>query len=300
VRALRRMDDFRGVITDLGGPTANMYAMRCEAEKFESACRRLSCVHPGVCEHLVTDHGPLIDLMKRVREEPGVRKVFIASGVRYDLAQRSPEYVRELTRHHVGGQLSVAPEHTSPETLRLMKKPTIDSYERFAEQFRCATQDAGKDQYLVPYFISGHPGSTLADMIEMARYLKKNGLRPRQVQDFIPTPMSLAATMYWTGLDPLSGREVYTARGLREKKLQKALLLYWDEAQWPLVREALALAKRRDLIGHGAECLVPPGPMSASAGARASSPPRPSESRSAPGGGRRPPRSTRGRRKEAR
>ncbi len=261
VRALRRMDDFRGVISDLGGPTANMYAMRCEDEKFESKCRRLSCVHPGVCEHLKTDHGPLIDLMKRVRQEPGVRKVHIASGVRYDLAQLSPEYVRELTQHHVGGQLSVAPEHTSPGTLKKTKKPTIDSYERFADQFRCASEAAGKDQYLVPYFISGHPGSTLEDMVHMAQYLKRNHLRPRQVQDFIPTPMSLAATMYYTGIDPLSNTPCYTACGLREKKLQKALLLYWDEAQAPLVREALIAADRRDLIGRGSNCLVGPGPI---------------------------------------
>ena len=261
VRALRRMDDFRGVISDLGGPTANMYAMRCEDEKFESKCRRLSCVHPGVCEHLKTDHGPLIDLMKKVREAEGVKRVFIASGVRYDLAQLSPEYMRELTRHHVGGQLSVAPEHTSPETLKKMKKPTIDSYERFAEQFRCASDEAGKDQYLVPYFISGHPGSTLLDMVHMAQYLKRNNLRPRQVQDFIPTPMSLAATMYYTGLDPLSGTPCYTAKGLREKRLQKSLLLYWDPEQSPLVRAALLQAGRSDLIGRGAECLVGPGPI---------------------------------------
>jgi uncharacterized radical SAM protein YgiQ len=261
IRALSRMDDFRGVISDLGGPTANMYAMRCESEKYESKCRRLSCIHPGVCEHLKTDHAPLIDLMKKVRQAEGVKKVHIASGVRYDLAQLSPDYMRELTRHHVGGQLSVAPEHTSPETLARMKKPTIDSYERFAEQFRCASAEAGKEQYLVPYFISGHPGSTLADMVHMALYLKKHGLRPRQVQDFIPTPMSLAATMYYTQTDPLTGKPCYTARGLREKKLQKALLLYWDPAQAPLVRAALHEARRRDLIGRGPEHLVAPGPV---------------------------------------
>ncbi len=261
VRALRRMDDFRGVISDLGGPTANMYAMRCEDEKFESRCRRLSCVHPSVCEHMVTDHRPLMDLMKKVREAEGVKRVFIASGVRFDLAQLSPEYLRELTLHHVGGQLSVAPEHTSPETLRLMKKPAIDSYERFADQFRCASQAAGKEQYLVPYFISGHPGSTLGDMVHLALYLKRNNLRPRQVQDFIPTPMSLAATMYYTGLDPLSEKPVYTARGLREKRLQKALLLYWDPTQAPVVRAALLEANRPDLIGRGQESLVSPGPV---------------------------------------
>jgi uncharacterized radical SAM protein YgiQ len=263
LRTLSRLGDFRGVISDLGGPTANMYGMRCEDDKFESRCRRLSCVHPGICEHLQTDHGPIIDLMRRVREEPGIRKVFIASGVRYDLAERSPEYIRELATHHVGGQLSVAPEHVSDDVLRLMKKPGVQSYNRFAEEFRCASKAAGKEQYLIPYFISGHPGSTLAEMIELALYLKRNNLRPRQVQDFIPTPMSLAATMYHTGLDPLSkdsDRAVYVPKGLREKKLQKALLLYWDRAHHDLAREALCKAGRQDLIGYGADCLVPPDP----------------------------------------
>jgi uncharacterized radical SAM protein YgiQ len=268
LRQLRRMDDFRGVISDLGGPTANMYGMRCEDEKYESRCRRLSCVHPGICPHLKTDHGPVIDLMRRVRQEEGVRKVFIASGVRYDLAERSPEYIRELAAHHVGGQLSVAPEHVSKEVLDRMKKPGIESYDRFAADFRCASREAGKDQYLVPYFISGHPGSTLQDMVELALYLKRNGLRPRQVQDFIPTPMSLAATMYHTGLDPLSGKPVYVAKGLREKQLQKALLLYWDPAQRELVQEALVRAGRADLIGDGPGCLVPASSSPSSSGAR--------------------------------
>jgi uncharacterized radical SAM protein YgiQ len=258
IRALRRMDDFRGVITDLGGPTANMYKMSCRSDEIESACRRLSCVHPGVCENLETDHGPLVQLMRDVREADGVRRVFIASGVRYDLAERSPEYVAELARHHVGGQLSVAPEHVSPRVLAKMKKPGIEAYERFSEMFRCASQDAGKEQYQVPYFISGHPGSTLADMVDLALWLKARGVRPRQVQDFIPTPMSLAATMYWTGIDPLAWEPVYTATGLREKRLQKALLLYWDEGQHELAREALEAAGRGDLIGHGKQCLVPP------------------------------------------
>jgi len=263
LRAMRRMDDFRGTVSDLGGPTANMYQMRCESEKYESKCRRLSCVHPGICEHLKTDHGPLIDLMKQVRAEQGIKHVHIASGVRTDLVvdgERGQEYLDDLTRHHVGGQLSVAPEHVSDDTLRLMKKPGIESYDRFTEQFRCASESAGKDQYLVPYFISGHPGSTLADMIHLALYLKGKGYRPRQVQDFIPTPMSLAATMYHTGLDPLTMKPCYTARGLREKKLQKALLLYWNPEQHELVREALTLAGRADLIGNGPEHLVPPAP----------------------------------------
>jgi uncharacterized radical SAM protein YgiQ len=258
IRALRRLDDFRGVVSDLGGPTANMYRMRCRAEEIESACRRLSCVHPGVCENLVTDHGPLLEVMRAARAEDGVRHVFIASGVRTDLAERSPEYVADLAAHHVGGQLSVAPEHVSPRVLEKMKKPGVESYERFQRMFACASEDAGKEQYDIPYFISGHPGSTLDDMIELALWLKKHGRRPRQVQDFIPTPMSLAATMYHTGIDPLTMKPVYTATGLREKRLQKALLLYWNREEWPRVREALAEAGRRDLIGYGPDCLVPP------------------------------------------
>lgn len=291
LRALTRMDDFRGVVSDLGGPTANMYGMRCESEKFESRCRRLSCVHPTICEHMKTDHGPLIDLMKQVRQADGVRRVFVASGVRYDLAaygERGDEYVRELTRHHVGGQLSVAPEHVSEDVLKKMKKPGAAAYERFAEQFRCGSQEAGKEQYLVPYYISGHPGSTLDDMIALALYLKKNGIRPRQVQDFIPTPMSLAATMFYTGLDPLTMTPCYTAKGLREKRLQKSLLLYWDEAQHELAREALIQAKRHDLIGHGPECLVPPArPGKAPARAPKKSAPHkgPGKSSSKPGKG---------------
>jgi uncharacterized radical SAM protein YgiQ len=258
IRALRRQGDFRGTITDLGGPTANMYRLACKSADIETKCRRLSCVHPGVCENLKTDHGPLIELMRRVRGEDGVKHVFIASGVRYDLAERSPEYVEELARHHVGGQLSVAPEHVSPRVLDKMKKPGIESYERFQQMFACASREAGKEQYDVPYFISGHPGSTLADMVDLALWLKQNGRRPRQVQDFIPTPMAMATCMYYTGLDPFTMQPVYTATGLRAKKLQKALLLYWSPEQWPLAREALREAGRADLIGHGPEALVPP------------------------------------------
>jgi len=257
IRALRRQGDFRGTITDLGGPTANMYRLACKSPEIESRCRRLSCVHPGVCENLQTDHGPLVDLMRRVRREDGVKHVFIASGVRYDLAERSPEYVEELARHHVGGQLSVAPEHVSPRVLEKMKKPGIESYERFQKMFECASAAAGKEQYDIPYFISGHPGSTLADMVDLALWLKKNGRRPRQVQDFIPTPMAMATCMYHTGIDPLTMQPVYTATGLRAKKLQKALLLYWSPEQWPLAREALREAGRADLIGHGPDALVP-------------------------------------------
>ncbi|MET0402785.1 MAG: YgiQ family radical SAM protein, partial [Cystobacter sp.] len=256
VRALRRMGDFRGTLTDLGGPTANMYKLKCKSEDIEKRCRKLSCVHPGVCENLDTDHGPLIDLMQQVRKEEGIKHVFIASGVRYDLAERSPEYVKELAAHHVGGQLSVAPEHVSKRVLEKMKKPGIESFERFQTMFACASEEAGKEQYDIPYFISGHPGSALEDMVELALWLKQNGKRPRQVQDFIPTPMSVATAMYYSGLDPLKMEPVYTARGLREKKLQKALLLYWNPEQWPLAREALVPAGGEDLIGRGGHALV--------------------------------------------
>ncbi|MFO7179111.1 MAG: YgiQ family radical SAM protein [Pseudomonadota bacterium] len=258
VRTLSRLGGFGGTLTDLGGPTANMYKMHCKSPEIERACRKLSCVHPGICPNLVTDHEPLLDLLRRVRKEPGIKRAYIASGIRYDLAERSPEFIRELARHHTGGQLSVAPEHTSPEVLKRMKKPGIQTYERFANAFCEASAAAGREQYLVPYFITGHPGSTLADTIELALYLKRNGLRPRQVQDFIPTPMSIATTMYYTGYDPLAMEPVPVVRDLREKRMLKALILYWDPAQWPLAREALRRAGRRDLIGHGPRCLIPP------------------------------------------
>ena len=257
VRALSRMEDFRGTITDVGGPTANMYKMRCRDDATEQACRRLSCVHPGICDNLVTDHGPLVDLLKRVRQEPGVKRAYVASGVRYDLAARSPEFVRELARHHTGGQLSVAPEHTSPGVLDKMKKPPIEHYERFAQAFCHASEQAGKEQYLVPYFITAHPGSTLSDTIELALWLKARNMRPRQVQDFIPTPMAIATTMFYTGIDPLTNEPVPVVRDLREKKRMKALLYWWDEAQWSLAREARRAAGRSGLIGPAPRCLVP-------------------------------------------
>jgi uncharacterized radical SAM protein YgiQ len=211
-----------------------------------------------VCENLNTDHGPLLELLRAVRQEKGIKRAFIASGVRYDLAERSPEFIRELARHHTGGQVSVAPEHNDPTVLKRMKKPGIESYERFANAFCQASEAAGKEQYLVPYFITGHPGSTLADTIELARYLKRNDMRPRQVQDFIPTPMAVATTMYHTGIDPLSGDRVPVVRDLREKRMLKALILWWDPAQWRLAREALKRAGRGDLIGRRPDCLIPP------------------------------------------
>jgi len=268
VRALTRMEGFGGTITDVGGPTANMYKLKCRDERIESACRRLSCVHPKVCENLVTDHAPLLGLLRRVRKEPGVKRVFIASGIRYDLAERSPEFIRELAAHYTGGQLSVAPEHVDEVVLSKMKKPGIDVYERFATAFCQASDDAGKEQYLVPYFIAGHPGSTLKDTIELARYLKARDMRPRQIQGFIPTPMAVATAMYYTGIDPLTGEPVAVTRDLREQRMMKALLFWWDPAHWPLAREALVRARRRDLIGSGPRALIPPEGAERAAGAQ--------------------------------
>jgi radical SAM superfamily enzyme YgiQ (UPF0313 family) len=196
--------------------------------------------------------------VKKVRSEKGIKRVFIASGVRYDLAERSPEFISELAQHHTGGQLSVAPEHNESGVLDKMKKPGIQSYERFAQAFCNASEKAGKEQYLVPYFISGHPGSTLTDAVSLAVYLKNNDMRPRQVQDFIPTPMAVATTMFYTGIDPLTGEPVYTARDMREKRMMKALIFYWDAQHWPLAREALKKCGRHDLIGRGPHALIPP------------------------------------------
>ena len=238
-----------------------MYQMRCTRPEVEAKCKRLSCVHPTICKLLGTDHQPTIDLLKNVREEPGIKKVFVASGIRMDLAQLSPEYVKELAAHHVGGRLKVAPEHASPDVLDLMKKPSIDNFGVFAEQFREASKEAGKPkQYLVPYFIASHPGSTVKEMIDLAVYLKRNGYKPDQVQDFIPAPFDIATCMWYTGIDPMSGQEVKVARHLRDRKLQRALMQFFKPDNWFEVREALLEAGRGDLIGNGCDCLIPAQP----------------------------------------
>jgi uncharacterized radical SAM protein YgiQ len=253
---------FTGVISDLGGPTANMYRMACKDDRIEAACRRLSCVHPGICENLRTDHGPLIHLYREARSVPGVKKVLIGSGLRYDLAVRSPEYVRELVTHHVGGYLKIAPEHTEAGPLDKMMKPGIDSYEKFKRLFESASKAAGKEQYLIPYFIAAHPGTTDQDMLELALWLKRNGFRPDQVQTFLPTPLALATAMWHTGRNPLKrvsaeSETVAVVRGGRQRKLHKAFLRYHDPQNWPLLREALRTMGRADLIGNGKRHLVP-------------------------------------------
>lgn len=257
VRKLAADPEFKGVISDIGGPTANMYQMRCTRPEVEAKCKRLSCVHPTICKLLGTDHGPTIELVKNVREEPGIKKVFVSSGIRMDLAQLSPEYVKELAAHHVGGRLKVAPEHASAGVLDLMKKPSIDNFGVFAEQFRQASNEAGKPkQYLVPYFIASHPGSSLPEMIDLAVYLKRNGYKPDQVQDFIPAPFDIATCMWYTGIDPMSGKEVKVAGKLRDRKLQRALMQFFKPSNWFEVREALLEAGRGDLIGNGCDCLI--------------------------------------------
>lgn len=260
---IRRMAEdpaFPGVISDMGGPTANMYRMHCGRPEVQAKCRRLSCIHPTICKHLDTDHGPLISLMRRARAQKGIQRVFVASGVRMDLAQTSREYMRELVEHHVGGTLKVAPEHVDPGVLALMKKPSIANCEEFARQFAELSEAAGKRQYLVSYYIASHPGSDLAAMIELACYLKRTGGRPDQVQDFIPNPFDIATSMYYTGLDPMTGQEVYVARGARERRLQRALLQFWKPENYFDVREALLEAGRGDLIGEAPESLIPSRP----------------------------------------
>jgi len=266
IREIEEMRDktpgFTGVVSDLGGPTANMFHLKCKDEKIESACRRLSCVYPDICENMNTDHSQLISLYRRARSIKGVKKIQIGSGLRYDLAVRSPEYIKELVTHHVGGYLKIAPEHTEEGVLSKMMKPGIGSYDRFKQLFDRFSREAGKEQYLIPYFIAAHPGTTDEDMLNLALWLKKNNFRLDQVQTFIPTPMALATTMYHTERNPLrkvnrSSEHVGAVRNGRQRKLQKAFLRYHDPANWPMLREALKEMGRADLIGNGKKQLIP-------------------------------------------
>jgi uncharacterized radical SAM protein YgiQ len=257
-----RTPGFTGTISDLGGPTANMWRLACKDCRIESACRRPSCVYPGICPNLNTDHEPLIRLYRKARAIPGIKRVLIASGLRYDLAVRSPAYIRELATHHVGGYLKIAPEHTEPGPLAAMMKPGIGSYDRFKQLFDRFSREAGKEQYLIPYFIAAHPGTSDEDMLNLALWLKRNGFRPDQVQAFLPTPLATASAMYHTGLNPLkkvgrSGGRISVVRGLRQRRLHKAFLRWHDPNNWPLLREALKTMGRADLIGNGKRHLVP-------------------------------------------
>ena len=253
---------FTGVISDLGGPTANMYRLACKSREIESACRRPSCVYPGICPNLNTDHTPLIKLYRRARTLPGIKKILIGSGVRYDLAVESPEYVKELVQHHVGGYLKIAPEALAEGPLSKMMKPGVGTYHRFKELFDKFSKEAGKEQYLIPYFIAAHPGTTDEDMLELALWLKRNGFRADQVQAFLPSPMATATAMWHSGKNPLrkitrSSEEVHIPKGLKVRRLHKAFLRWHDANNWPMLREALRRMGRADLIGSGKHHLIP-------------------------------------------
>ncbi len=257
-----KVPGFTGVISDLGGPTANMYRLACKSPQIESACRRPSCVYPAVCPNLNTDHAPLIRLYRRARALPGIKKVLIASGVRYDLAIESPEYVKELAQHHTGGYLKIAPEALAEGPLSKMMKPGVAAYDRFKELFDRYSREAGKEQYLIPYFIAAHPGTSDRDMLELALWLKKNGFRADQVQAFLPGPMATATAMYHSGKNPLrrvtrSSEEVIVPKGIKVRRLHKAFLRYHDPHNWPVLREALRRMGRADLIGSARHQLIP-------------------------------------------
>jgi len=253
---------FTGTVSDLGGPTANMWRLHCKDPKIESSCRRLSCVYPGICKNLNTNQMPLVNLYRKARNLPGVKRVLIASGLRYDIAVETPEYVRELVTHHVGGYLKIAPEHTEEGPLSKMMKPGMGTYDRFKAMFDRYSKEAGKEQYLIPYFIAAHPGTTDEDMLNLALWLKRNGFRADQVQAFLPSPMALATAMWHSGRNPLKkiGRhseQVFSAKGRRQRRLHKAFLRYHDPENWPLLRDALQKMGRADLIGNGKRHLVP-------------------------------------------
>jgi uncharacterized radical SAM protein YgiQ len=257
-----------GIISDLGGPTANMYGMHCGSPEAQQACRRTSCLWPATCRFLVTDHGPLLELMREARQQPGVRQVFVASGVRMDLAARDPAYIRTLAEHHTGGLLKVAPEHVDPRVLGQMHKPGIEAFTAFEQVFQQAAAATGKQIHLMPYFMAGHPGCDLGAMIRLAVFLKRSGYRPDKVQDFIPLPMDPAACMYYTETDPDSGQPVYVPRGAHQRRLQRALLQFWKPENDADLREALSLAGRLDLVGDGPDCLVAARPPRGSGGGR--------------------------------
>ncbi len=257
-----KVPGFTGVVSDLGGPTANMYRLQCQDPKVEASCRRPSCVHPDICSYMGTNHKPLISLYRRARALPGVKKVLIASGLRYDLAIRDPEYVKELVSHHVGGYLKIAPEHTEDQPLSYMLKPGMGSYNQFKRMFDKYSKEAGKEQYLIPYFISAHPGTRDLDMVNLALWLKKNKFRLDQVQNFYPSPMCNATTMYHTERNPLKkisrdSERISIPRGIRQRRLHKAILRYHDPKNWDYIRQALKDMGLQKLIGKGPDCLVP-------------------------------------------
>ena len=254
---------FTGTISDLGGPTANMYKLNCKSQKIQSTCKRLSCVYPNICKHLKTDHSATTNLYRRARAVPGVKRVAIASGLRYDLALKDPEYIEELVTHHVGGYLKIAPEHSEDKTLSKMMKPSISAYDEFKTLFDKFSKKAGKEQYLIPYFIAAHPGCDEEDMLNLSMWLKEHKFKPDQVQTFYPSPMALATAMYYSERNPLAkvrykSEKLKVVKDIDQRRLQKAFLRYHDEKNWPVLREALQGMGRSDLIGNGSQHLIPP------------------------------------------
>ncbi|WP_248361722.1 YgiQ family radical SAM protein [Anaeromyxobacter oryzae] len=274
IETLARKESFKGTITDVGGATANMWQMRCTSEEAHAACRRPSCVFPTVCQFFETDHGPLIDLYAKAKAVKGVKHLFVGSGVRYDLAQADEKngarYLKTLVANHVSGQLKVAPEHVCEPVLKVMKKPAVASFERFRRDFERYTKEAGKEQYLVPYFISSHPGSSLEEAVQLMEYLQDNRWKPQQVQDFMPTPMTLASDIYWSGYHPMTGKPVHVTRDMEEKRMQKALLRWGDPKNRPLVEKALRKTGRLkpgEWLGPGMRPRRKPGASPSTAGA---------------------------------
>jgi len=258
-RLLTKLKGFKGYIHDVGGPTANFRRPSCDGQLKRGTCRGKPCLSPEPCSQLVADHSDYIHLLRQLRQIPGVKKVFIRSGIRFDyLLLAKDDFLEELCRYHISGQLKIAPEHVSDRVTKLMGKSSKEVYLQFVRKFRQMNERLGKKQYLVPYFMSSHPGASLADAIELAEFIRDLGYRPEQVQDFIPTPGTLSTCMYYTGLNPLTGERVYTAKSYGEKRMQRALMQYWVPRNQEIVRKALRLAHRGDLIGYGPKCLVRP------------------------------------------
>ena len=259
-RLLTTLPGFKGYIHDIGGPTANFYTPACERQETQGACRGRECIAQEACRELSVTHDEYLSVLRAVRNLPGVKKAFVRSGIRYDYVMLDPDsaFLNELCEHHISGQLKIAPEHVSSRVLNVMGKPEKRVYEAFLTRYRAINSSLGKEQYVVPYFMSSHPGSTVSDAIELAEYLRDNHIRPQQVQDFIPTPGSLSTCIYHTGEHPLSGEKIYVPRSVAEKNAQRALLQYFLPKNHDLVRATLLAAGRSDLVGYGPQCLVRP------------------------------------------
>lgn len=258
-KIMTEQPDFKGYIHDVGGPTANFHRTSCDAQLKRGTCHGKQCLSPDTCKNLTASHAGYLELLRKLRQLPKVKKVFIRSGIRFDyLMLAKDDFLRELCEHHISGQLKIAPEHISDRVTRLMGKSGSKVYRRFVEKFTRMNKQLGKKQYLVPYFMSSHPGSQLEDAIELAEFIKEMGYHPEQVQDFIPTPGTLSTCMWYTGLNPLTGQQVYSAKSPEEKAMQRALMQFWMPKNYELVRRALEKAGRRDLIGYGAKCLIRP------------------------------------------